>query len=145
MFDLARTTIDFVPFWKPSMKYALERDLAMLELKRPLRNHHGIRFSQDGLQIGQHVYIYGYPTEGMNPMRKLLRFSGTFKGATTGGLLTFEYNPSGTRTIRPGASGSIVLDEATGRMVGVDDLNGTPVVTPVPIQSLVNFVSKYNP
>jgi hypothetical protein len=129
-------------------KYALSRDLAIFELLRPLPHHHGIAFSLDELQFGQQVDIYAYPKESVNPIRKLLRFTGTFKGQTTTGLLAFDYNLSDGKAIRPGASGGIVVDTKTNRIVGVlngTHRNGDPVALAVPIQSLVDFVSKVQP
>src|SRR5579864_6662625 len=60
------------------MKYTLDKDLAVFELRRPLTRHHGIAFSLNELQVGQEVEIYAYPKEGINPIRELLRFSGKF-------------------------------------------------------------------
>jgi hypothetical protein len=129
-------------------KYALSRDLAIFELLRPLPHHYGIAFSLDDLQFGQQVNIYAYPKESVNPIRKLLRFTGTFKGQTTTGLLAFDYNLSAGKAILPGASGGIVVDAKTDRIVGVLNAtarNAEEVVLAVPIQSLVDFVSKVQP
>ena len=129
-------------------KYVLSRDLAIFELLRPLPHHHGIAFSLGDLQFGQQVDIYAYPKESVNPLRKLLRFPGTFKGETTTGLLAFDYHLSAGKTIRPGASGGIVVDAKTDRIVGVlneIDRKGEAIALAVPIQSLVDFVSKVQP
>jgi len=129
-------------------KYALSRDLAIFELLRPLPHHHGIAFSLGDLQFGQQVDIYAYPKESVNPIRKLLRFTGTFKGETTTGLLAFDYNLSAGKAIRPGASGGIVVDSKTDQIVGVlneTDRKGEAIALAVPIQSLVDFVTKVQP
>src|ERR1700682_1293043 len=70
-----------------SFPYALKRDLAILELQRPLPHHHGLTFSLDELEVGQEVDIYAYPTGVINPFRKLTRFPAKFKGPMTSGLL----------------------------------------------------------
>ncbi len=140
-------TLNDVPALGP-MRYALNRDLAIFELRRPLPHHHGVAFSLGDLQVGQQVDIYAYPKEGLNPLRKLLRFTGTFKGETTTGLLAFPYSLSAGKAIRPGASGGLVVDGKTRRIVGILNgvaLDGEAVALAVPIQSLVDFVSKVQP
>jgi hypothetical protein len=130
------------------MKYTLSRDLAILELHHSLPHHHGAPFSLNDLQIGQQIDIYAYPKEGINPLRSLVQFHGSFKGQTTTGLLAFDYGLSGDRTIRPGASGGIVVDRKSQQIVGI--LNGTAkdgeaVALAVPVQSLAEFVTKVQP
>lgn len=128
------------------LAYAEERDLAILELRRSLAHHHGLAFSLDELQVGQEVDIYGYPKEGINPIRKLTRVPARFKTLTTSGLLVFDYESSASKPIRiAGASGGIVLDRKTEKIVGI--LNGTTeaMALAVPIQTLVDFVSKVQP
>jgi hypothetical protein len=130
------------------MKYTLNRDLAIFELRHPLAKHHGAVFSLDDLQRGQEVEIYAYPKEAINPIRKLLRFDGTFRGETTTGLLAFDYELSAGKAIRPGASGGIVVDRKTNRIVGVVsavEQHGEAVAFAVPIHSLVEFVGKVQP
>ena len=129
------------------IKYNLSRDLAILELRKPLAHHHGAAFSLDELQPGQQVEIYAYPKEAGHA-RKLLRFVGTFKGETTSGLLAFDYAPENGAMIQPGASGGIVVDTQSHRIVGV--LNGIDIDHPsiavaVPSQSLADFVMKVEP
>jgi hypothetical protein len=97
------------------MKYTLARDLAIFELRHPLPNRRGVAFRLDELQTGQKVDIYAYPLEGINPVRSLRQFHGTFKGETTTGLLAFDYSLSGNGAIRPGASGGIVVDTKPSR------------------------------
>jgi hypothetical protein len=129
------------------MKYTLSRDLAIFELSHPLPKHRGALFGLKDLQIGQEVDIYAYPKEGLNPIRKLTRFHGTFKAETTAGLLAFDYD-SADKAIRPGVSGGIVVDSKTQQIVGVlnaIERNGEPIAMAVPIQSLADFVSKVDP
>src|SRR3989441_9463578 len=128
------------------LPYARERDLAIFELRRSLPHHHGLTFSLDELQLGQEVDIYGYPNGTINPIRKLTRFPATFKAPTTSGLLAFDYQLSGDKPVRiGGASGGIVVDRKTEKIVGI--LSGTTeaMALAVPVQTLVDFVSKVEP
>ena len=130
------------------IKYNLSRDLAILELRKPLAHHHGAAFSLDELQPGQQVEIYAYPKEAGHASRKLLCFAGTYKGETTSGLLAFDYAPVNGDMIQPGASGGVVVDAKSHRIVGV--LNGIDIDHPstavaVPSQSLADFVTKVEP
>jgi len=130
------------------LKFTLGRDLAIYELRYPLPNYHGIPFSLNGLQSGQDVDIYAYPKESINPARSLLKFHGAFKGETTSGLLAFDYSPSDGKDIRPGASGGLVVDGKSQKVVGILSSvarDGEAVVMAVPIQSLAEFVSKVQP
>ncbi len=105
-------------------------------------------FDLDELKFGQQVDIYSYPKESVSPVRKLLRFSGTFKGETRTGLLAFDYNLSDGKAICPGASGGIVVDRKSNRIVGVLSaiaLTGEAIAMAVPIRSLVEFVTKVQP
>lgn len=138
-------TVNYIPNVGP-LPYAKKRDLAIFELQRPLPHHHGLTFSLDELQVGQEVDIYGYPTGTMNPFRKLTRFPAIFKAPTTSGLLAFDYEFSDGKPIRiGGASGGIVVDRKTEKIIGI--LNETTETTAlaVPIQTLVDFVSKVQP
>jgi len=131
--------VDVVP-------YAMKRDLAIFELRRPLRDHHGLSFNLNELEVGQEVDIYGYPKGVINPFRKLTRFPAKFKGPTTSGLLAFDYGMSTDQPIRiAGSSGGIVVDRKTEEIVGV--LSGSTETTAgaVPIQTLVEFVTKVQP
>src|SRR6266436_4811627 len=131
------------------LPFAMKRDLAIFELQRPLPHHHGLTFSLDELQVGQEVDIYGYPVGMINPIRKLTRFPATFKGPTTSGLLAFDYQLSGGKPIRieGGASGGIVVDRKTEKIVGILSGRGTDETTAlaVPVQTLADFVSKVQP
>lgn len=130
------------------MIYSAKRDLALFALWKPLRHHHGLGYSLDELQIGQPVDIYAYPLEGIKVFRKALRFPATFQGPTTAGFLAFSYQPIGKERIVGGASGGIVVDRKSSRIVGI--LFGTehlkaPVALAVPTQSLAEFVAKVRP
>src|SRR6266446_3430243 len=113
------------------LPFAMKRDLAIFELRRPLPHHHGLTFSLDELQVGQEVDVYGYPVGMINPIRKLARFPATFKGPTTSGLLAFDYQLSGGKPIRieGGASGGIVVDRKTEKIVGILSGRGTDETT----------------
>ena len=128
------------------LPFAMSRDLAIFELRWPLSHHHGLSFSLDELEAGQEVDIYGYPKGIVNPIRKLARFPAKFKGPTTSGLLAFDYELSADEPIRiAGASGGIVVDRKTEKIVGI--LSGTTetMALAVPVQTLVDFVSKVEP
>lgn len=131
-----------------SLRYALSRDLAVFELDKPLAHHHGLAFSVDDLVVGQKVNIYAYPSRKIDPFRNLQMFQGTFQGITTTGLLAFDYVPNGNEVIRPGASGGIIVDRNTGRVVGI--LNGLAadkrtIAVAVPVESLAVFLYKKLP
>ena len=122
------------------MKYTLNRDLAIFELRHSLPLHHGVPFSFDELQVGQQVDIFTYPKENISPFRSLLWFHGTFKGQTNTGLLEFDYSFSGDKAIRPGASGGIVVDSKTHLIVGILSgiaRNGEPIALGVPHKGAV--------
>ncbi len=128
------------------LPYARERDLAIFELRRSLPHHHGLTFSLDELQVGQEVDIYGYPNGIINPIRKLTRLPATFKAPTTSGLLAFDYQLSGDKPIRiRGASGGIVVDRKTEKIVGILSETTEATALAVPIQTLGDFVSKVQP
>jgi hypothetical protein len=128
------------------LPFAMKRDLAIFELRHPLPHHHGLSFDLDELDIGQEVDIYGYPKGIINPVRKLTRFPATFKGPTTSGLLAFDYQLSTDKPIRiGGASGGIVVDRKTEKILGI--LTGTTetMALAVRVQTLFDFVSKVQP
>jgi hypothetical protein len=130
------------------MKYNPGRDIAIYELRYPLPHYHGIPFSLNDLQLGQEVDIYAYPKESISPVRGLLKFHGAFKGETTGGLLAFGYSPSNGKSIRPGASGGLVIESKSQQVVGILSgvaKDGELVAMAVPTESLANFVSKAEP
>jgi hypothetical protein len=126
--------------------YVKKRDLAIFELRSPLPHHHGLSFSLDELEVGQEVDIYGYPKGIVNPIRRLTRFPATFKAPTTSGLLAFDYQLSSDKPIRiAGASGGIVVDRKTQKIVGIMSETNETTALAVPVQSLVDFVSKVQP
>jgi hypothetical protein len=129
------------------LPYAMKRDLAMFELRRSLPHHHGLAFSLDKLEVGQEVDIYGYPKGDSNLFhaRELTRFPATFKAPTTSGLLAFDYQFANNSNRVKGASGGIVVDRKTERVVGIlNETNDTTAVA-VSIQTLVDFVSRVQP
>jgi len=126
--------------------FAVQRDLAIFELRHSLPHHHGLTFSMDELEVGQKVDIYGYPKGAINPFRKLARFPAKFKGPTTSGLLAFDYQLSSDQPIQiAGSSGGIVVDRKTEKIVGI--LSGTNEATAVAVstQTLAAFVTKVQP
>ncbi len=128
------------------LPYAKKRDLAIFELRHSLPHHHGLTFSLDELQVGQEVDIYGYPKGIINPARKLTRFPATFKAPTTSGLLAFDYQLSADQPIRiSGASGGIVVDRKTEKVIGILSAANEATALAVPVQTLADFVSKVQP
>src|SRR5712692_6256549 len=128
------------------LSYARKRDLAIFELRRSLPHYHGLTFSLDELQVGQEVDIYGYPKGSINPIRKLTRFPATFKAPTTSGLLAFDYQLSSDKPIRiGGASGGIVVDRKTEKIVGILSESNEATALAVPVETLIDFVSKVQP
>jgi hypothetical protein len=128
------------------LPFVMKRDLAIFELRRSLPHHHGLTFSLDELQVGQEVDIYGYPKGMINPIRKLTRFPATFKAPTTSGLLAFDYQLSADKPIRiEGASGGIVVDRKTERIVGIMSATTEATALAVPVQAMADFVSKVQP
>jgi hypothetical protein len=126
--------------------YVKKRDLAIFELRRSLPHHHSLSFSLDELEVGQEVDIYGYPKGIINPIRKLTRFPAKFKSPTTSGFLAFDYEMSGDKPIRiEGASGGIVVDRKTEKIVGIMSETNETTALAVPVQTLVEFVSKVQP
>lgn len=127
------------------LKYNPAHDLAIYEMRRPLAHLHGIGFdSDDDLATGLEIDIYAYPFEG-TPKRKLLHWHGRFLGSTPQGLLSFSYEQG---RVRNGASGGIVINSKTGKIVGVlcgfaDSKDS--VVLAVPVQQLSNFVMRTQP
>jgi len=141
-------TTNYGQYVKPE-KYTLGRDLAILELRRPLYHYHGVGFSLDELKIGQEVDIYVCPnTDVIKPRGKVVKFHGSYKGVMITGLLAFDYSLSDGKTIMPGASGGIVVDSVSQQIVGVLNAlakNGEAIAVAVPVSSLADFVSKIEP
>src|SRR5262249_41249098 len=120
------------------MKFKLTRDLAILELARPVPNYHGIAFCLDDLELDQQVDIFAYPASAINPIRRLAQFHGAFKGTTTQGLLAFEYSSDNGEPIHGGSSGGLVVDSKTRKVVGILsrgglEKNGNEVALAVPV------------
>jgi len=140
-------TVNYGQFVKPK-KYNIGRDLAVFELRHPLYHYHGVAFSLAELKIGQAVDIYVCLNEGMQPKDKVVKFHGSYKGVMITGLLAFDYGLSEGKKIMPGASGGIVVDNATQQIVGVLNAlatNGEAIAVAVPVSSLADFVSKIEP
>jgi hypothetical protein len=131
-----------------SLRYNLSRDLAVFQLAKPLRNHHGLPFSTEDLNIGQRVRIYAYPKGTINPIRSLQGFDGTFAGQLADDLLEFDYVPNGDKRLRPGASGGIVVDSESGKVVAIlcgFAKSDQRLVAAVPVESLAEFLNKVQP
>jgi hypothetical protein len=86
-----------------SMKYNPAHDLAIYEMRHPIKHSHGIGFNADDLENSPEVDIYAYPF-GWNPKRGLVHWHGRFLFNTTDGLLAFSYEEG---RVRGGASGGI--------------------------------------
>ncbi len=132
------------------LPYVTKRDLAMFQLRRSLPHHHGLAYCLDELQVGQEVDIYGFPhgfRKGtLNRTRKLTRFPATFKAPTTSGLLAFDYQfPVDDANRIKGASGGIVIDRKTEKILGILSESNKTMAVAVPVQALVDFVSKVQP
>jgi len=126
------------------LQYNLDRDLAVFELDKPLRQRHGLRFNSDDLRAGQSVDIYAYPKGTIAPFRSLAKFPGTFKAVTSTGLLAFDYVPNEGRLIRGGASGGIVVDRSTQQIVGIlsgIDGDGAPIALAVSVEAFAEFLN----
>lgn len=133
------------------LRYTWSRDLAIFRLAKPLRGYHGLQFSTDDLNIGERVEIYAYPKGVINPFRTLQAFHGTFQGEDFRGLMVIDYTPNGNRRLRPGASGGIVVDSESGKVVGIfcglpgGPERGEPIAFAVPVESLAEFLNKTQP
>src|SRR5882762_1306767 len=131
------------------LPYVKERDLAMFELKHSLPHHHGLAYSLDEPQVGQEVDIYGFPHGSMGTIkrtRRLTRFPATFKAPTTSGLLAFDYQfPVNDANLIKGASGGIVVDRKSEKILAILCEGNETTAVAVPVQALVGFVSKVQP
>ena len=88
--------------------------------------------------------IYAYPFN-WNPKRGLVHWHGKFIGKTRQGLLAFSYEEG---RVRGGASGGIVVDSKTKKIVGI--LNGVGegkdrIALAVPVKELSGFVTRAQP
>jgi hypothetical protein len=127
-----------------SLKFTPAHDLAIYEMRHPLKNFHGIGFEADDLQNRSEVDIYAYPFN-LNPKRRLVHWHGSFSGKTREGLLAFSYEEG---RVRSGASGGIVVDSKTKQIVGV--LHGIAegkdrIAYAVPVKELSDFIARAEP
>jgi hypothetical protein len=142
----------------PREKYALIRDIAIVELRWPLskKGYHGIPFYNDDLEYGQEVYIYAFPFN-LNPKRRLEIFRAKFLGFNVKNAkrsmedlsdkpLLFSYNPEDGK-IRGGASGGLVID-AKGRVVGILNAKAVDIdhtIQAVPVHTFAEFLGHVQP
>jgi len=127
-----------------SLRYAPAHDLAIYEMRHPLKNFHGMSFDTDELEKSSEVDIYAYPFN-WNPKRELVHWHGTFIGETVHGLLAFSYD--GVR-MHGGSSGGIVVDNKTRKIVGIlnEAGEGTDrIAYAVPSKELSDFVGRAQP
>lgn len=130
------------------MAFNTSRDIAIFRLNNPLPKHHGLAFSCDELRSGQRVDIWGYPVEKQYSLRKLRRFPATFRGKADDGTLLFDYQLVDGKAIKGGASGGIVIDSETHKIVGILNRAITATglrVTAVPTEVLAEFVRTIDP
>ncbi len=156
--EASENTQSFFPGMKFKEKYALIRDIAIVELRWPLskRGYHGVTFYNDDLQYGQEAYIYAFPLK-WNPKRHLEKFKAEFLGYNvkysklpwedlSDKPLVFDYDQEDGK-LRAGASGGLVVD-GQGRIIGIlnalaSDMEHT--ITAVPVHSFADFVSRVQP
>src|SRR5260370_3009121 len=82
----------------------------------------------------------------MGSVSRMVSFQGTTKDATTSGLLGFDYQLSADKPIRiQGASGGIVVDRKTEKILGILNETTETMALAVPVQTLADFVSKVQP
>ncbi len=133
-----------------SLKYTPAHDLAIYEMRRPVKNFHGIGFDADDLENNPEVDIYAYPFN-WNPKRGLVRWHGKFIGKTHQGLLAFSYEEG---RVRGGASGGIIVDSNTKKIVGIlneigedkdKDKDKDRIALAVPVKELSDFVTRAQP
>ena len=127
-----------------SLKYNPAHDLAVYEMRRPLKRFHGVGFEVDDLESNSEADIYAYPFH-WNPKRGLVCWHGRFVGKTADGLLAFHYDDG---RVRGGASGGIVVDGKTQKIIGI--LSGIGegedrIALAVPVKELEDFVTRTQP
>ncbi|HKW16417.1 MAG TPA: hypothetical protein VJO35_02795 [Terriglobales bacterium] len=128
-----------------SMRLNPAHDLAIYEMRHPLKQFHGISFETDeDWESSPEVDIYAYPFN-WNPKRGLVCWHGKFVGKNSQGLLAFSYEED---HVRGGASGGIVVDSKTKKIVGI--LNEVAegrdrVAFAVPVKELSDFVARAQP
>jgi len=127
-----------------SLKFTLAHDLAIYEMRRPLKNFHGVGFDAEDFDSSLEADIYGYPFNG-NPKRGLVRWHGKFLGKTPQGLFAFAYEEG---CVRGGASGGIVVDTKTKKIIGILNSIGEGkdrIALAVPVKELSDFVKRAQP
>jgi len=130
-----------------SLKFNPVHDLAIYEMRRSLKGLHGIGFDAEDveeLKNSPAVDIYAYPIQ-RNPKRGLVCWHGTFIGTSPQGLLAFRYEKG---LVRGGASGGIVVDSKTKKIVGILSQKSEgvdPVALAVPVKELADFVTRAQP
>jgi hypothetical protein len=127
-----------------SLKFTPAHDLAIYEMRHPLKHFHGIGFDADDLEKSLEADIYAYPLN-WNPKRGLVRWRGKFVGKTPQGLLAFSYDEG---RVRGGASGGIVVDRKTKKIIGVLNSIGEGkdrIALAVPVKELLDFVKRAQP
>jgi trypsin-like peptidase len=142
----------------PREKYALIRDMAIMELRWPLskKGYHGVPYYNNDLEYGQEVYIYCFPFN-LNPKRRLEMFRAKFIGYNVKDSkrsmedlsdkpLLFSYNPEDGK-IRGGASGGLVVD-TQGQVVGILNAKAVDIehtIQAVPVHTFAEFLSHAQP
>ncbi len=127
-----------------SMKFNWAHDLAIYEMRYPLKRHNGIGFDTEDLEDSREVDVYAYPFN-WNPKRALVHLHGKLIGKNTRGLLVIDCVES---QLRGGASGGIVVDRKTEKIVGVlSGLNEEKgnIAFAVPVKELSEFVARVQP
>jgi hypothetical protein len=127
-----------------SLKYTPAHDLAIYEMRHPLKHFHGASFDTDEPDSHAEVDIYAYPLH-WNPKRTLVVCHGRYIGITVEGLLAFHYEED---ELHPGASGGIVVDRHTEKIIGIlsgGDFGKNRIVLAVPVKELENFVTRTQP
>jgi hypothetical protein len=130
--------------WGESLNYTPAHDLAIYEMRHPVKQYHGVGFETEELGDDTEADIYAYPFDG-NPKRGLVHWHGRYIGESPDGLLAFSYEEG---RVRCGSSGGIVVDSKTKKIVGI--LNGVGegkdrIALAVPVKELSDFVTKAQP
>lgn len=142
--DAGAQDVNLVMLGGGSLKYTPAHDLAIYEMRHPLKNFHGIGFDADDLENGLEADIYAYPFN-WNPKRGLVRWHGRLIGTTRDGLLAFSYEEG---RVRGGASGGIVVDRKTKKIIGILNATGEGkdrVALAVPVKELASFITRAQP
>jgi hypothetical protein len=130
--------------WGGWLKCTLAHDLAIYEMRHSLKGFHGIGFDAADLESSPEADIYAYPFN-WNPKRGLVHWHGKFIGKTYQGLLAFSYEEG---RVRPGASGGIVVDSKTKKIIGILNAGGEGkdrIALAVPVKELSDFVARAQP